>query len=344
MKTKLTLAASLAAATVAMGAFKPIWFDPSNPPAGAGSEHKLCTGYSAQELAGEDCDYQDEGGYLWTYDDRSGKTAGASYVAALGGELDEYDSFMASNIAANDYKGFAVKFVTKLKYEYPFAGVGFKFQAAGSTSTPVDVSGEDGMCFVYNADNTFTVEFESEAVGGDAHFMVQFKKGSNTANIPFTEGKVGAPKQPSWAKTEGFESTLAEALKSLISVKFKRGNDDGGPGTTQLQISQIGSFGNCTAEPFTSTNAVTYEPGPGGAVLGSASASAVKAQLSNRTLSFSGLSSVAEVEVINFQGQVVHKAMVNGTKGLSLSNLDNGVYVVRLAGKNLNFSQKVVLK
>lgn len=342
MKTKLTLAASLAAATVTMGAFEPIWFDPSNPPAGTGSEHKLCTGYSAQELAGEGCTYEDEGGFLWTYDDRSGKTAGASYVAALGGELDEYDSFMASNIAANDLKGFAVQFVTKLQYEYPFAGVGFKFQATGEQGFPVDVSGEAGMCFVYNADNTFTVELESEAVGGSAHFMVQFKKGSGTANIPFTAGEVGAPKQPSWAATEGYESTLAEALKSLISVKFKRGNDDGGPGTTQLQISQIGSFGNCTAEPFTSSNPVTYPSS--GAVLGSASASAVKAQLSNRTLSFSGLSSVAEVEVINFQGQVVHKAMVNGTKGLSLSNLDNGVYVVRLAGKNLNFSQKIVLK
>lgn len=343
MKTKLTLAASLAAASVSMAGFPTIMFDPQNPPAGTGSEHKVCAGYSVQETTEGDCTYDDQSGFLFDYDDRK-NDGGASYVAAMGGDLDpEYNSFMASNIAANDYKGLAVKFVTKLQYEYPFAGIGFNLKSIADVPQPVDASSEAGICVVYNADNTFTVEFESSKVEKEAHFMVQVKKGSGTLEIPFDASDAKAPKQPSWAAAQDAKSDLATALQGLKSIKFKRGNDDGGPGTTQLQISQIGSLGNCTAAPFTTENPVTYSPEKQ-SVLGSVSASAVKAQLSNRTLSFSGLSSVAEVEVINFQGQVVHKAMVNGTKGLSLSNLDNGVYVVRLAGKNLNFSQKIVLK
>jgi hypothetical protein len=341
MKTKLTLAASLAAASVSMAGFPAIMFDPQNPPAGSSSEHKVCAGYSVQETTEGDCTYDDASGFLFDYDDRK-NDGGASYVAALGGELDEYESFMATNIAANDYNGVAVQFVTKLQYEYPFAGIGFNLKMISDVKQPVDASSEAGICVVYNADNTFTIEFESSKVTKEAHFMVQVKKGSGTLEIPFDASAAGAPKQPSWAAAQKAESDLATALQGLVAIKFKRGNDDGGPGTTQFQLSQIGSLGSCTAQPFTSSNPVTHPSS--GAVLGSVSASAVKAQLSNRTLSFSGLSSVAEVEVINFQGQVVHKAMVNGTKGLSLSNLDNGVYVVRLAGKNLNFSQKIVLK
>ena len=70
----------------------------------------------------------------------------------------------------------------------------------------------------------------------------------------------------------------------------------------------------------------------------------VKAQLSGRTLSFYGLKSAVNAEVINLQGQVVLKSALNGAASMNLANLDAGVYMVRVSGKSVNFAQKVLLK
>jgi hypothetical protein len=69
-------------------------------------------------------------------------------------------------------------------------------------------------------------------------------------------------------------------------------------------------------------------------------ASAAKAILFGRTLSFSGVKA-GTAEVLNLQGQVVAKGDVSST--LSLASLDAGVYMVRVAGK-VSFSNKIVLK
>ena len=86
---------------------------------------------------------------------------------------------------------------------------------------------------------------------------------------------------------------------------------------------------------------------PGGgsnAISAPVAASSVKAMLSGRTLSFSGINSVAAAEVINLQGQVVLKGAVSASSSLNLASLDAGVYMVRVAGKAVNHSQKIVLK
>jgi hypothetical protein len=54
------------------------------------------------------------------------------------------------------------------------------------------------------------------------------------------------------------------------------------------------------------------------------------------------VNTAANVEVLNLQGQVVAKG--NTASALSLANLDAGVYMVRVAGKSVNFSNKIVLK
>ena len=75
-----------------------------------------------------------------------------------------------------------------------------------------------------------------------------------------------------------------------------------------------------------------------------AAASAVKATLSGRTLSFAGIKSVATAEVMNLQGQVIVKGAVSSSASLDLSSVDAGVYLVRVAGKSVDFSQKIVIK
>ena len=61
-------------------------------------------------------------------------------------------------------------------------------------------------------------------------------------------------------------------------------------------------------------------------------------------LSFVGNFSGAIVEVINLQGQVMMKRVLSSSSSLKLSNLDAGVYMVRVAGKSVNLNQKIMLK
>jgi hypothetical protein len=65
----------------------------------------------------------------------------------------------------------------------------------------------------------------------------------------------------------------------------------------------------------------------------------VKASLSGRTLSFSGVKA-AKAEVLNLQGQVVMSGST--ASAMNLASLDAGVYMVRVAGANL--TQKILLK
>ena len=74
------------------------------------------------------------------------------------------------------------------------------------------------------------------------------------------------------------------------------------------------------------------------------SASSAKAILSGRSLSIAGIKSAATAEVLNLQGQVVAKGSVDASSSLNLASLDAGVYMVRVAGKSVNFTNKIVLK
>lgn len=328
MNKKITLIATLAAASLSMAAFPDVLWDPSAP-AIKGSPHKVCAGYSDEELNEGKCTYADEAGWWFDYNDQGGTTKGNSYVAPVGGVPDEeYNSFMASNILANENKAIAVEFTNLAGYAYPFSGIGFKLDQDGDAK---DLSSEEGLCFVYKSSGNFTIEFESKAISDDGHYMQQFEKGEGTAEVIFNKTT-----QPTWAK----EVSFATAFGQIVQIKFKRGNDDGGVGTTRLQLSQIAKPGKCTASPYTSTQEVN-KTNP---VLNVQSASSVKMQLASRTLSFAGLRSAADVQVINFQGQVVRSATLSGSKSLNLSSLDNGVYLVRVAGQDLSFSQKIVLK
>jgi hypothetical protein len=63
-----------------------------------------------------------------------------------------------------------------------------------------------------------------------------------------------------------------------------------------------------------------------------------------RNLGIFGVNSAATVEVRNIQGQVVAKGSIGNGSMLDLSSLDAGVYMVQVAGKSVNFVDKIVLK
>ncbi len=99
--------------------------------------------------------------------------------------------------------------------------------------------------------------------------------------------------------------------------------------STEFNVATIGELGKCGAVP---------------GIKAVSSASAVKASVAGRTLALSGVNAGATVEVINLQGQVVLKSVLNSSSAsLNLASFDAGVYMVRVAGK-ANFNQKIILK
>ena len=205
-------------------------------------------------------------------------------------------------------------------YEYPYSGLGFNILS--DKQEGADITVWQGICLAYESNIGFGIELgvenEKEVTGYDNYKATVGKAATATAtDFPWSKFR-----QANWGTAVDQEVVLQKT--AAIKLKF-----EGSAGTSgDFRICQIGSLGKCT--------------GCGGKIIvKSAAASSVKAQLSGRVLSFKGISS-AKAEVINLQGQVVKSATVSSS--MDLSSLDAGIYMVRVAGKSVNFAQKIVLK
>ena len=205
-------------------------------------------------------------------------------------------------------------------YEYPYSGLGFNILS--DKQEGADITVWQGICLVYESNIGFGIELgvenEKEVTAYDNYKATVGEAATPTAtDFPWSKFR-----QANWGTAVDQEVVLQKT--AAIKLKF-----EGSAGTSgDFRICQIGSLGKCT--------------GCGGKIIvKSAAASSVKAQLSGRVLSFKGFSS-AKAEVINLQGQVVKSATVSSS--MDLSSLDAGIYMVRVAGKSVNFAQKIVLK
>ena len=213
----------------------------------------------------------------------------------------------------------------------PFVGIGFNVVGEGASGDPEpgDASAWGGLCITYTSAAAPTLElglgdFDSKI--GYANPAVSLAKAASAAATKAVPWSGFA--QPSWYKG-ATKITGTEAAAQLVAVKFKIQNT---PGDYEFNICAIGPYtgGTCPAKcGETSIKAVR-------------GASSVKASLTGRTLNFSGVKSAATAEVLNLQGQVVAKG--DASSAMNLSALDAGVYMVRVAGKSVNFSNKIVLK
>lgn len=225
----------------------------------------------------------------------------------------------------------------------PFIGVGFNVVGETSLTDPTplatDATEWKGLCIAYASTLASVLEMglgdvEDEAIGWN----------NPVADLP--KSSEGTVKEYLWADfRQGWAGDVdmdgATAATKLVAIKVKFQGEDGLSGT--FHISQIGPWGSgCTYVPKPEP-VPPPEPGDQG-IKGARSASSVKALVSGRTLSFSGIPSAASVEVINLQGRVVKKASVKGAASLDLSAIDAGVYMVRVSGKSVDYSNKIVLK
>ena len=237
-------------------------------------------------------------------------------------------------------KGFCgTAILDKGSYEHdPFVGVGFNVvgQISETDQNPAtgNASSWGGLCVTYTSDTDIALELGlGEAVDSTINYA------NPAVNLPAskTGNKVVASwsdfKQPSWydgaVKFDG-----ETAAKQLAGVHFKIQAE---PGEYNFNICAVGpKDGSCPEK--------CGMPTPPEAIKVARGTSAPKAILKGRTLGFTGVSH-ATAEILNSLGQVVAKGAIdNAASTLKLAHLDAGIYMVRVSGKFLNYSSKIVIK
>jgi hypothetical protein len=319
MNKKLTLATALVAGSAAFAGLNDGVFDTW-----------LGADGSAQVLTGLD-NGSETSGYWFSYgDDGDGGASRVEWKVAPGNDYSA-DALDPVIEACGGVCGTAILDKGKLTYQ-PFVGIGFNVvgeAVGGGDPEPGDATAWGGVCITYTSAAAPTLEL------GLGSFDAEIGYANPAAAL--TKSTVGTSKvlawtdfkQPSWYKGTTKVSG-AEAAAKLVALKFKL---QAAAGSYDFNICAVGpNAGTCPA--------TCSDPVPG--IKSVRAASSVKAILSGRTLSFSGIKSAASAEVLNLQGQVV--ATGDASRALSLANLDAGVYMVRVAGKSVNFSNKIVLK
>ena len=230
----------------------------------------------------------------------------------------------------------------------PFAAVGFLVVGTESSTdiTPLagDASSWGGLCVTYISDIDMQLEL---GLGEKVDSTISFANPAVT--LPAAKAPGAKPpyknngskvvvswsdfKQPSWyngdVKIDG-----DAAAKQLVSIKFKMQAD---PGEYSFNICAVGpKDGTCPEKCGIPSSEVGIKTIHG--------ISTAKAVLSDRTLSFTGVSH-ATAEVMNSLGQVVARGAIEGAVStFNLAHLDAGIYMVRVSGKSANFTKMIVLK
>lgn len=333
-----TAIASVASLAMAQGAVNTsLWFN--------GSDQQVATG--------GDCVYEyleceeTTMGYWYDYDDRK-NDKGGSYAMYPYDTTGYYGSLIAPEIENLGYV--TIKYhledptTTGQTAEYPYNFVGFGFNLVNGAKDPLDITAAGGLCVTYTADNAVTLEI-AEKTSGDASCSVTLTKATSPTLV---DKAIADFKQPTWAPAANKLSSCADAFAAAQSVKFKL---DGGASVAdgQLRIFEVGPKGTCTG-----AGAIAAEPaftclsdGDGHAkcdissIKAVAAARSVKAIVANRTLSFAGIND-GMFEIVSLQGQVVKSGKI--ASSISLSTLDAGVYMVRVSGKAVHMSQKILVK
>ena len=339
-----TIVASMTAMGMAQTVNTSIWFD--------GSNQQVNTGGDCVYEYGE-CE-ETTMGYWYDYDDRKNDNGGSYAIYPF--EADEYGSLVGPEIENLGYVTIQYVLVdpttTGQTAEYPYNFVGFGFNTVNGAQDPLDISAAGGLCATYTADNSVTLEV-AETVSGDASCSITLTKVSSPTMV---DKSIADFKQPTWVESKNKLSSCADAFAAAKAVKFKL---DGGASDASgtLRIFEVGPSGTCTgAGAISSSEPSPYGcksdgdgsavcDGPSNPVVGIkavAAASSVKATLSGRTLSFSGISSDASFEIVSLQGQVVKSGKV--ASSVSLASINAGVYMVRVAGKAVNMTQKILVK
>ena len=285
-------------------------------------------------------------GYWYSYKDNN---ISGSSVIVWPVSTDLFYSNESLDPVIMECKGLAgTAILSKESYEHdPYVGVGFNVVGETSETNPApdigDASAWGGLCVTYMSDTDIALELGlGETVDSTINYAnpAVTLPAAKATDILSPNGKDGNKvvvswsdfKQPSWydgaVKIDG-----ETAAKQLAAIHFKIQAE---PGEYQFNICAIGpKDGTCPEKCGMSSTRIQIARGT----------SAVNAILNGRTLGFTGIKASATVEVLNSLGQVVAKGAIEGAAStLNLAHLDVGIYMVRVSGKAVNFTNKIVLR
>jgi len=270
----------------------------------------------------------DQGGAFYSYDDRD-NNGGGSHVAnsdwpSPSTEEDVYGPYLFE-------VGGRIDFVTTADYEYSFVGVGFNWLDPESPFNPSSAAG-GGISVCYKATKSIIVDLKTKP--GDIYeydsFVFTLPAASSATHKRIAWSDFA---QAGWGPDAGGIDAMLSQYSAGVQFKFEGG---GQADAATFHIGGLGWYNDadgCAAE---------FDAAP---VLPIGKIGGFSLSQSGRVLHFNGLDKSATVEVINLQGRLVSKGVVGAAKNtLNLSNLSSGVYMVRINGERLNFTQKVMLK
>lgn len=209
----------------------------------------------------------------------------------------------------------------------PFVGVGFWVAGVKSdkhqTPLPADISAWGGLCVTYSSEADMSLELVPEQ-----KHESNIAKERYSAALPKTE----ADKKIvlSWSDFKEGEAVSQKTTTVQFILQAE-------PGSYHFNICAIGpKDGTCPEK--------CGEPNAGQGFRTASAAANAKAILDGRTLGFTGIQS-ATVEIMNSLGQVVARGAIEGAAStINLSSLDAGTYLVRVVGKSVDFTNKILLK
>ena len=228
------------------------------------------------------------------------------------------------------------------------AGIGFNWTKA---ETPIDISAHTGYCVVYSWTGSQALQMElgwddTKHPDYDTWYAI-LPPGSKNLDLPWSKFK-----KDGYAKKD--PTTIEDATTKAVSMKIRIKNPNSAEVSGTLTLSELGKAGECGNSSAPSGDDSSSSKDDSSSKDGSSkdgsdaiidmSAVSAKVMLSNRTLSVAGLSSSANVEVVNLRGQVVASKVLSGSASMNLSSLDAGIYMIRVQGKSVNYAQKVILK
>ena len=235
--------------------------------------------------------------------------------------------------------------------------VGFGFAVVGETSdtdytlAAGDASAWDGLCVTYTSDADLLVQLGPGPID-NPNGRILDGKGPDaepaqalsypTATLPAS--KTGNLARIAWSDFKQIPSHLSApiidgetASKQLSLILFKLQADSG---KYDFNICAVGpKDGICPEECGMTSEEVGIK-----VAHRTNETTTVKAILNNRTLSFTGVSH-ATAEILNSLGQVVARGAIEGAVStMNLTHLDAGIYLVRVVGKSVNFTNRIVIK
>ena len=305
---KKILVASAVLAAVSMSFGMDTWV-------GANSEYRVETGFD---------DGSDTYGYWYDYNDNKETADNGPGSSKIVWPVDKGNGYSdeAMDPIIDACKGVCGTATLGGPYKYPFVGVGFNL--SGGDQGPNDISSWGGICIAFKSTG---IDPALEIAPADEGTVTGYNNFKASLKIKASEAVVDLP-WTSFKQESGWGNKVDQSvvLASAAAIKFKIAGTAGK--STEFNIAKIGELGKCGTV----------------AIKNAASISSMKASLAGRTLALSGVKAGATVEVINLQGQVVLKSVLNASSAsLNLASFDAGVYMVRVAGA-ANFSQKIVLK